>query len=217
MTLLTAAAPTTYEVQIRLIELGYDPGRPDGHDGPKTRAAVADFQANNELDINGIVGPKTVAKLFPNAVTYKSSEPQGTLFDNGSHKRFLLAHRALQTVLAEARNEIEFQILDSQRGRQAQETAFNLGHSKVHFGHSAHNWSPALATDLAPLKIDWNNRQPFVEICRTVVRVARKLTVPVRWLGDPNGDGNIADGWDFPHIELHPWREFAKDCRLYGG
>jgi N-acetylmuramoyl-L-alanine amidase len=51
-------------VQARLANLGYQPGPIDGIDGPLTRQAVSEFQADYPpLEVDGICGPKTRAKL----------------------------------------------------------------------------------------------------------------------------------------------------------
>lgn len=52
-------------IQARLHNLGYNPGPIDGVAGPRTRAAVRSFQADNPpLEVDGICGPKTKAKLI---------------------------------------------------------------------------------------------------------------------------------------------------------
>jgi WD40 repeat protein len=48
----------TYEIQQRLIELGYDPGSPDGVAGRRTREAIEQFQADHGLPV--IAEPKAV-------------------------------------------------------------------------------------------------------------------------------------------------------------
>ena len=50
-------------VQARLNNLGYDCGPVDGMVGAKTRAAVRRFQADHDLAVDGIAGPKTQKKL----------------------------------------------------------------------------------------------------------------------------------------------------------
>lgn len=52
------------QLQERLIELGYDPGEPDGAFGNGTREAVIAFQRRNGLDADGQAGPKTLEKLY---------------------------------------------------------------------------------------------------------------------------------------------------------
>jgi N-acetylmuramoyl-L-alanine amidase len=51
-------------LQARLKNLGYDPGPIDGKDGPLTRAAVKAFQMENDLEVDGVAGPKTRGKLL---------------------------------------------------------------------------------------------------------------------------------------------------------
>ena len=50
-------------VQARLNNLGYDSGPVDGIQGPITTAAVKAFQEENNLKVDGIVGPRTRGKL----------------------------------------------------------------------------------------------------------------------------------------------------------
>jgi hypothetical protein len=57
------ALVTTREIQGALARLGYDPGPVDGMWGSRTRAAVKAFQADAGLIADGIVGPKTRARL----------------------------------------------------------------------------------------------------------------------------------------------------------
>jgi peptidoglycan L-alanyl-D-glutamate endopeptidase CwlK len=97
-----------------------------------------------------------------------------------------------------------FMMLDAQRGRQAQERAFALGHSRAHFGQSAHNWSPAVADDVVPYPVDWNNLDRFRKLAAFVKAKASKLGIPIVWGGD----------WpklkDMPHYELSSWRELVR-------
>lgn len=46
-------------VQQALAERGYDPGPVDGELGPKTKAAIADFQRANWLEATGFPDPRT--------------------------------------------------------------------------------------------------------------------------------------------------------------
>ena len=52
-------------LQERLNSLGYNAGKADGIFGSKTRSAVMAFQKANKLTVDGIVGPATIAKLYP--------------------------------------------------------------------------------------------------------------------------------------------------------
>lgn len=124
-------------------------------------------------------------------------------------------HPLLRGVVEEAIKEIDFKVLDATRGRAAQTKAFLQGTSKAKFGQSAHNYIPAIAVDLFPAPYDWENRQAFINLSKVILRIAKARGVPLRWGGDWNMDGNLSDGWDMPHFELHPWREYAKQSKLY--
>ena len=52
------------QCQEQLIKKGYNPGVADGIYGRKTELAVIDFQADNNLDVDGVVGQKTWATLW---------------------------------------------------------------------------------------------------------------------------------------------------------
>lgn len=206
---------TTLEIQRRLAELGYAPGSLDGKEGPKTTEAIKQFQRARNLVADGEAGPKTLAELFPVKVT-PAPAPSGK-FDSGSARRLAAAHPLLQLVMNTAREWVPFTILDSQRGRAAQEAAFRAGNSKAHFGQSAHNWSPAIAVDIAPMPLDWNDRKAFIGLSKIILPLAKEMHIPLRWGGDWNMNGILTDEKlsDLPHYELHPWREFAADCKPF--
>lgn len=50
-------------LQERLSNMGFDVGRADGIFGPRTEAAVRDFQRNRGLDADGQCGPRTLREL----------------------------------------------------------------------------------------------------------------------------------------------------------
>lgn len=51
------------QIQQRLAELGYNPGKADGIYGAQTKNAVISFQRDYGLDDDGIAGPKTLEAL----------------------------------------------------------------------------------------------------------------------------------------------------------
>jgi uncharacterized protein (TIGR02594 family) len=65
---------STYNIQKRLAELGFDPGPNDGIRGRRTIAAIKAFQKSKRLVADGIAGPKTAAKLF-DAGSFKAKSP----------------------------------------------------------------------------------------------------------------------------------------------
>lgn len=62
----------TRQLQLLLRAAGFDPGPIDGIPGRRTTAAVRAFQARFRLQVDGIVGPATIAAL-------KATRPTGTL------------------------------------------------------------------------------------------------------------------------------------------
>ena len=86
---------TVREIQTRLADWGYGPGAVDGVYGADTEAAVRRFQAANGLEVDGRVGPATLAAL---------GLPSGGVdnaYGDGSGELELLA----RLISAEARGE----------------------------------------------------------------------------------------------------------------
>jgi peptidoglycan hydrolase-like protein with peptidoglycan-binding domain len=52
------------EVQTQLLKLGFDPGPMDGIWGRRTIAALRAFQESKGLQVDGILGPKSLKALF---------------------------------------------------------------------------------------------------------------------------------------------------------
>jgi len=140
--------------------------------------------------------------------------------DKGSKDRLSRAHPLLQKLFNEVAKQTQIIILDSQRGRAAQELAYRQGRTKVHFGKSAHNWSPAIALDVCPAPINWKNTKPFITLGQKfVLPTARNLGISIRWGADWNMNSDLSDESfvDMPHYELHPWRTWAKQSKLFEG
>lgn len=140
-------------------------------------------------------------------------------FDASSTQHLSQAHPLLQKLMNEAIKEYLFIVMDAMRGRAAQEDAVRRGASKVHFGDSAHNYVPAVALDIAPSPLDWSNRKAFAHLQLEIIKpIAKKLNIPIRQGIDFNMDGNLTDDnfVDLPHVELYPWRDFAKGSKLVG-
>lgn len=66
-------------VQTALDELGFDPGKIDGIDGPNTQAAVRAFQESTGIDVDGIAGPITKTALL--AALEHAASGEGTAED----------------------------------------------------------------------------------------------------------------------------------------
>ena len=57
------SGPNVLELQQRLKQLGFNPGKLDGDFGPGTEAAVMAFQKSEGLLVDGAVGPRTLKQL----------------------------------------------------------------------------------------------------------------------------------------------------------
>lgn len=66
--------PTSQQIQIALKNAGYYNGKIDGKIGPLTKKAISEFQAANNLEVDGKVGRKTWAILI-NYLNPKTREP----------------------------------------------------------------------------------------------------------------------------------------------
>ncbi len=140
------------------------------------------------------------------------------VFGSRSLKARKELHPILQKIVDEAIKETDFTILDAQRGRAEQERARKGGFSKVGFGESAHNYRPAVAMDLAPYPIDYDNLTRFRALAKIILRIAKAQGAPIRWGADWDMDGKTSDErfLDWGHFELNPWRTWAKKSKLIG-
>ena len=64
------------DLQQRLLELGFDPGRRDGVFGRRTDEALRDFQRNVGIAVDGLCGPATLKALARLARTVVGGHPQ---------------------------------------------------------------------------------------------------------------------------------------------
>lgn len=135
------------------------------------------------------------------------------VFGTRSKSLLALCHPKLIAVANAAITHIDFSLTQTVRGRAAQEAAVKAGNSRAHFGHSAHNFTPALALDMLPYPFDGNwNAPDLVPRMKAVADVfyaeGERLGVPIIW----GGCGK--DGWetiiDNPHIELADWHALSR-------
>jgi peptidoglycan hydrolase-like protein with peptidoglycan-binding domain len=76
-----AATHTNKDVQEALAALKYDVGDIDGAIGPKSSAALAKFQEDKGLTINGIPDNATLKALFPSSIETGPRTIQATAMD----------------------------------------------------------------------------------------------------------------------------------------
>ena len=77
------------QIQTMLEALGHSPGAIDGKAGPKTSAAVKDFQTGNGLTADGVVGSQTRKKLFRAYMDYLC----GPQLELDKERNFLARHK----------------------------------------------------------------------------------------------------------------------------
>jgi peptidoglycan LD-endopeptidase CwlK len=132
-------------------------------------------------------------------------------FSDRSKKARKELHPTLQKLVDLAIKEVDFVILDAQRGRAEQEKARKGGFSKAGFGQSAHNYIPAVALDVCPYPIDFDDAAKFRKIAKVFMRIAEEHDLPIRWGGDWDMDGDWKNErfLDWGHFELNPWRAYA--------
>ncbi|RUP39333.1 MAG: hypothetical protein EKK63_10055 [Acinetobacter sp.] len=127
-------------------------------------------------------------------------------------------HPLLAAVCHEAIKTVDFTVLDARRGKIEQERAYRAGNSQARFGESAHNYSPAIAFDIVPYPLSWDENK-YKPLAKAILAAAKKLNVPLRWGADWDMDDKWSDEkfLDWGHFELHPWRTYAKKSKLYKG
>ncbi len=132
-------------------------------------------------------------------------------FSPESFSKLSTCHADLQVLFYEVVRIRDCTILEGYRNQVDQETAFNSGHSKLHYPYGKHNNQPSLAVDCCPYPIDFNNEKLAIWFAGLVMGIASKLkdegkmTHAIRWGGDwacdgmLNGSGQLND---LNHFEL---------------
>lgn len=123
------------------------------------------------------------------------------VFGKRSRTNLAQCHDDLQVLFNEVIQYVDCAVICGHRGRIAQNEAFNKGFSKVRYPNSKHNSLPAMAADVVPWPIDWDNIQRFVDFGEFVLKIADrlykegKITNRIIWGGQWN--------WkDYPHYEI---------------
>ena len=99
-------------------------------------------------------------------------------------------------------------ILCGVRSKEAQDAAFEMGHSKVQWPNGKHNVTTigqlSRAVDAAPYPIDWKDRERMTYFAGFVKGVAAQMNIRLRWGGDWDRDFEFIDQTfdDLVHWEL---------------
>lgn len=126
------------------------------------------------------------------------------VLSSASQARLDTCHSDLQVVFKEVIRHIDFVVIQGHRGEQEQHEAFASGRSRLPWPKGKHNSIPSLAIDVAPLPLDWNDRDHFHYFAGFVMGVAKLKGIPLRYGGDWNGDWLTRDNKfdDLVHYEL---------------
>ena len=136
----------------------------------------------------------------------------GFMLSNVSRNRLDTCHTLLQRLVTEvlkgdvshecgARKAFDVSVICGFRGEADQNAAFATGKSKLQFPRSKHNRRPAMAVDIVPYPLDWQDIRSFqnmgvaVKEAWAAIPAAERTGYALAWGGD----------WtmrDYPHFEL---------------
>lgn len=110
----------------------------------------------------------------------------------------------LKALIEAVSARINCAVLEGHRDQEAQDAAFAAGRSKLKWPHGKHNRLPSHAVDVAPVPIDWHDRERFTQFAGFVLGMAQAQGLALRWGGDWNGDFALKDNRfdDLVHFEL---------------
>lgn len=113
-------------------------------------------------------------------------------------------HPDLQRLFNDVIEHFDCSVLCGHRNERDQEIAYVSGNSNAHFGESKHNSVPAMAVDVVPYPIDWDDDCRFALFAGFVMGRAVALDINIRWGADWDSDKQMVDETfvDMPHFEL---------------
>ena len=109
----------------------------------------------------------------------------------------------------------DFSIVETVRGKEAQENAAEWGYSQAHYGQSAHNYHPCFAVDVYPWPTPYKQVKGIVclddespawqEMIHIFKAKAAELGIPITCGID------FKSFKDAPHIEIADWKKRVKE------
>lgn len=107
-------------------------------------------------------------------------------------------------VFEEVVKHFDCSVLCGHRGEEEQTEAYRTGRSQLKFPESKHNKLPAVAVDVAPYPIKWNDVDRFRYFAGFVQGIATSKGIKLRWGGDWDQDTELKDNNfnDLPHFEI---------------
>lgn len=128
-------------------------------------------------------------------------------FSKRSLARLQTCDERLQALCHEVLQRMDITVLCGHRDKRTQNAAVARGASKVRWPNSRHNKLPALAVDIAPYPINWQDHGRFRALSELMKAQAQEMSLRITWGGD----------WttlvDMPHYQIEAgvlydnWRE----------
>tara|TARA_R100000734_G_C3304165_1_gene94665 strand:- start:150 stop:530 length:381 start_codon:yes stop_codon:yes gene_type:complete len=121
-------------------------------------------------------------------------------FGKRSKDRLKGVNPKLVNILNELIKIMDVTIIEGLRSEERQKELLAQGKSKTKYSKHLEG----KAVDLAPYPIDWEDRERFHYMGGMLRGISKQLNINVRWGGDWDNDGEIADNSfdDLVHIEL---------------
>lgn len=148
-TLAAQSATTVREAQQALKDKGFDPGPADGIVGPRTKAAVRDFQKQQNLDADGQLGPQTL-----NVLGVKDVNPPTQFKAAGSNLSNSYTKGAKD--IGQGSKEMGHEVKKGEVGAGAVDFGKGVGHGAAKMGkgtaHAAKNAAKGVKNAVVPNK-----------------------------------------------------------------
>jgi len=121
-------------------------------------------------------------------------------FGKRSKDRLKGVNPKLVNILNELIKIMDVTIIEGLRSKERQKELLAQGKSKTKYSKHLEG----RAVDLAPYPIDWEDRERFHYMGGMLRGIAKQLNINIRWGGDWDNDGEIADNSfdDLVHVEL---------------
>ncbi len=131
-------------------------------------------------------------------------------FSDKSKYRLGTCHQDIQKVFEEVIKFFDCTILEGYRDNLRQDELYRQGKSQLKGGESKHNHQPALAVDVVPYPIDWEDTQRMTLFIGYVLGVSNylyekgevdyRLKSGIDW--DNDTQTKDTSFFDYPHFEL---------------
>tara|TARA_R100000742_G_C4242590_1_gene62031 strand:+ start:93 stop:476 length:384 start_codon:yes stop_codon:yes gene_type:complete len=121
-------------------------------------------------------------------------------FGKRSRERLKGVNIKLQHILNRLVEIMDVTIIEGLRTQERQDELLKKGASKTKYSKHIEG----KAVDVAPYPIDWEDRERFHYMGGMLRGIAHELDIKIRWGGDWDSDGEIADNSfdDLVHVEL---------------